>query len=476
MHWLDRWIPIPMRRVGLLAPHDAGRELLVRVARAGVVQLPSSLPESTSGPASVLLRHAQRKPKTSVLAAQAPDLRWCAEHDRLDLVAGEAQLEAVTETGVRHDQVVGFVGWAPANALADLAAELAPIGGAAVAIRRPRGSQPPTLLAAEGARRAFAPLVETYATPPYRDLDVSVLAGLAYIAMFGMMFADVGHGALLLAIALTARFGHWHRLDIVRPAWVMVAGAGALSMVFGALYGECFGPTHAFPVLWLSPLDQPVRLLSVAIAVGAILLAAAYVLASVNRFREGGWRSAIYASSGLAGAATFIGLGIVAGGLYIHLMVVTIAGAALTGAAVSVAFVGFFVEAGGGFDGAAQAGVESFDVVARLGSNVVSFARLAAFGMTHAALGQVVWQSTVGAGRHGPVGVVGGVLIFVIGNTVTFSLEALIAGVQALRLEYYELFSRIFITEGEPFRPWHLEVESDVPVADPAMEASCPVG
>ena len=30
------------------------------------------------------------------------------------------------------------------------------------------------------------------------------------------------------------------------------------------------------------------------------------------------------------------------------------------------------------------------------------------------------------------------------------------AGVQALRLEYYELFSRIFAGEGRPFRPWHI--------------------
>jgi V/A-type H+/Na+-transporting ATPase subunit I len=476
MRWRDNLTPIPMRRVGLLAPDDAVRDLLVGVARAGVVQLPSSSPESATGPANALLRRAQQKPKTQVLAAQAPDLRWCEQHDRLDLAAGEAQLEAVAETGVRHGQVVGFVGWVPTNKVAGLAEDLAPIGGAVVAIRRPRGSQPPTLLAPGGARRAFAPLVETYATPPYRDLDVSVLAGLAYVAMFGMMFADVGHGALLLAIALAARFGHWRRLDIVRSVWVMVAGAGASTMVFGAFYGEFFGPTHAFPVLWLSPLDQPVRLLSVAIAVGAFLLAAAYALASVNRFREGGWRSAIYAASGLAGAATFVGLAIMAGGLYIHIVVLTIAGAALACVAVGVAFVGLFVEAGGGFDGAAQAGVESFDLVVRLGSNVVSFARLAAFGMTHAALGQVVWQSTTGAARHGPLGICAAVLIFAVGNAVTFSLEALIAGVQALRLEYYELFSRIFIAEGEPFRPWHLAVESSVPVADSSLEASCPVG
>ncbi|HEX7552585.1 MAG TPA: hypothetical protein VF378_03465, partial [Geothrix sp.] len=45
-------------------------------------------------------------------------------------------------------------------------------------------------------------------------------------------------------------------------------------------------------------------------------------------------------------------------------------------------------------------------------------------------------------------------LVFVLGNALAFALEALVAGVQALRLEYYELFSRIFQSEGRPFHPW----------------------
>jgi V/A-type H+-transporting ATPase subunit I len=47
----------------------------------------------------------------------------------------------------------------------------------------------------------------------------------------------------------------------------------------------------------------------------------------------------------------------------------------------------------------------------------------------------------------------------VLGNAITFSLEALVAAVQALRLEYYELFSRIFAGEGHLFSPWHIPSE-----------------
>jgi V/A-type H+-transporting ATPase subunit I len=285
------------------------------------------------------------------------------------------------------------------------------------------------------------------------------------------MFADLGHGTLLLLIGLAVRSGHWHRLEPLRRAWILIAAAGVFSMVFGALYGEFFGPTHAFPVVWLSPLDQPIPLMAAAVGIGAILLGGSYVVGSVNRFREGGWRLAVYAPSGLAGAALFVGLGVLIAGIYWHQTLLVVAGAGGMVAAVTVAFIGYFTEAGGGFAGTAQAGVESFDLVIRLGSNIVSFARLAAFGMTHAALGQLVWQATVGSARHGPLGVVGAVVIFGLGNAMTFALEALIAGIQALRLEYYELFSRVFGAEGEPFRPWHLPVEAGLPASSSPLEA-----
>ena len=92
----------------------------------------------------------------------------------------------------------------------------------------------------------------------------------------------------------------------------------------------------------------------------------------------------------------------------------------------------------------------------RTGSNMVSFARLAAFGLTHAALGALVWDGTTLLARRGGMWLVGGVVVFLVGNALTFTLEGVVAAIQALRLEFYELFSRIFVGEGRPFRPWHV--------------------
>jgi V/A-type H+-transporting ATPase subunit I len=211
--------------------------------------------------------------------------------------------------------------------------------------------------------------------------------------------------------------------------------------------------------VWLAPLDEPLRLLFAALAVGAILLGIAYAVGAVNRWREGGVRLALYAPSGIAGAVLFVGLGIAVSGYTIGPTVLVAIGAVVGTAGVALALVGLYAESGGGASGVLQAAIGGFDLVVRLGSNLVSFARLAAFGMTHAALGWVVWRGAQALWGHGWAATAAAVLVFIVGNAIAFALEALVAGVQALRLEFYELFSRLFVGEGRPFRPWRIPVD-----------------
>ena len=77
----------------------------------------------------------------------------------------------------------------------------------------------------------------------------------------------------------------------------------------------------------------------------------------------------------------------------------------------------------------------------------------------HAALGLVVFEAAQ-ALWGGVAGVIAAVVVFVGGNLIAFALEALVTGVQALRLEYYELYSRIFSGEGHAFAPWSMPVLS----------------
>jgi V/A-type H+-transporting ATPase subunit I len=225
--------------------------------------------------------------------------------------------------------------------------------------------------------------------------------------------------------------------------------------VFGLLYGEAFGPTGLVPTIWLKPVDEPISLLAAAIAVGAVLLAVSYAIGIVNRWREGGGFSALLAPSGIAGFLVFLGGGGAAGGWYTGSLALTLAGGAVALAGVLLLGAGFQIEAGRGAAAVTQTTVEVIDAVVRTVANAISFARLAAFGLMHAALAAVVFDATQAIWGDA-VGSILAVVVFVVGNALAFSLEVLVAGVQALRLEYYELFSRIFVGEGHRFSPWHI--------------------
>lgn len=416
--------PVRMERVAVVAPSTRLDAVLRAVADAGVVE-----PEIVAPPGG----------------GTAP----------------EASFESVAASAVTHGSVAAIVGWCPGVAEAALASQLAPLGGALVTLPPPPGAEPPTAMRVRGGAAAFQPLVDIYATIPYADVNPSLFAGLAYIVMFGMMFGDVGHGLLLFAGGVLLWRARRGPLAAYRKAAPFVIGAGIASTAFGFAYGEAFGPTGLVRALWLEPMQQPVTLLLAGVAAGMVLLTISYAYGTVNRWREAGPLGALVAFSGLAGSALYAGLALIAAGWLAGRAPLTYGGIALSVAASVLGYAGLYVETPGHAAGAFEAGVELFDTVIRLGANTISFARLAAFGLTHAALGGIVWSGTVAFAARGGAWWLVAALVFTLGNALAFVLEALVAGIQALRLDYYELFSRIFITTGRPFRPWHTALPTE---------------
>jgi V/A-type H+-transporting ATPase subunit I len=197
-----------------------------------------------------------------------------------------------------------------------------------------------------------------------------------------------------------------------------------------------------------------------AIAAGATLLAISYVLGTINRWRENGFWAALVALPGLAGIALYAGLAIAGFGFFLHRSGVATSGLVLTAVGILLSFLGLYAKAGGGPQGAIEALIELLDGVIGIGTNTISFSRLAAFGLTHAALGGIIWSGTTALWARGPVGWAAAIVLFLVGNVLTFALEALVAAIQALRLEYYEMFSRIFVSEGRSFAPWLVSMVS----------------
>ena len=142
----------------------------------------------------------------------------------------------------------------------------------------------------------------------YNELEPTLFVAITYMLMFGMMFGDVGHGAVLAIAGLLAMF--LGKKTKVRDVGVLLLLAGGASVLFGFIYGSCFG-LHAFSkyALWREPLEgNPLDLMLVAIVMGVVIISIGIVLNIINRFRKGDWMGGLLDGFGVVGALFYWGM------------------------------------------------------------------------------------------------------------------------------------------------------------------------
>ena len=87
-------------------------------------------------------------------------------------------------------------------------------------------------------------------------------------------------------------------------------------------------------------------------------------------------------------------------------------------------------------------------------TNTMSFLRVGGFILSHAGMMAVVFTlSSMIGGAGSPV-------VLIIGNLFVMAMEGLIVGIQVLRLEFYEMFSRFFDGDGKAYVPSRVETQA----------------
>jgi V/A-type H+-transporting ATPase subunit I len=189
-------------------------------------------------------------------------------------------------------------------------------------------------------------------------------------------------------------------------------------------------------------------MLGVALGWGIAFILLATLLTIHNRLADGRLREALLDSHGVAGLLLYLGL---LGGAW-RLSTTGQLGIIIP-LLLCAALAAIFVQAWQRNSGSAIVErslimlVEGFEAIMAYISNTLSFLRLAAFSLNHVALAIAIF--TVGNMLHAT----GYWLTVVLGNMFILVLEGAIVAIQALRLEYYEGFSRFFGGDGRPFRP-----------------------
>jgi V/A-type H+/Na+-transporting ATPase subunit I len=341
-----------------------------------------------------------------------------------------------------------LAGWVPANAVVKLEETLGRTLTMPFELKS-RVPSPeertlvPTVPTRSRLLEPFALLVKQYGIPEYGEIDPTPLFAVTFLLMFGMMFGDLGHGAVIAAAA-------WYFRGKMPRFYLFGVFAGVSSMVFGLLFGSVFGYEDVIPALWMSPLHDPILMLKVALGWGIAFIVVACLLGIYNRLAIGNWVGALLGHHGIINLVFYLaflwgGLGLARSGAFGMLPTVLVIGSLFTLAA----FQWRHLEAPTG-EKILVVAIETIDTVIVYLSNTLSFLRVSAFSLNHVALSLAIFTLA------GMMGAFGHLMTVILGNLFILILEGGIVMIQVMRLQYYEGFSRYFSGDGHEFAPLRL--------------------
>jgi V/A-type H+-transporting ATPase subunit I len=313
--------------------------------------------------------------------------------------------------------------------------------------------KPPTKLRNIKLFKPFEMFIRMYGLPSYNEIDPTSFVAITYSIIFGIMFGDVGQGLfLVIGGALLYKI---KKMNIA----AIISLAGVFSTIFGFLYGSVFGFEDWLKPVWLSPRENVMTMLITAVGFGVLLILIAMVINIVNGIKARDWGKVLFDTNGVAGLLFY--------GALISSVALVFTGHALPGVIIMFIFFAipllliffkeplthiiqkkskifpehkamFFLESF----------FELFEVLLSYLTNTISFLRVGAFALSHAAMMGVVMLLS-GVGTDSP-----NIIMIIIGNIIVAAMEGLIVGIQVLRLEYYEMFSRFYKGAGKEFKPY----------------------
>lgn len=323
-------------------------------------------------------------------------------------------------------------------------------------------SEPPTKLKNPKFFKPFEMFIRMYGLPAHNEIDPTIFVALTYTFIFGAMFGDVGQGLyLFIGGALLYKFKKINLAGIISIA-------GIFSTFFGFMFGSVFGFEDIIEATWIRPISHmttlpfigklnTVFIVAIAFGMGIILLSMIFHIINAKKAHD---TEALLDQNGIAGLVFY--------GAVVLTVVLFMTGNKLPGTIVLVVMFGIplllmmFKEPitsklekrmehseEGKIMFVVQAVFEMFETLLSYFSNTLSFVRIGAFAVSHAAMMEVVLMlAGVETGNPNWAIVVGG-------NLFVCAMEGLIVGIQVLRLEYYEMFSRFYKGTGREFKPYN---------------------
>lgn len=330
--------------------------------------------------------------------------------------------------------------------------------------------QPPIKLKNSKFSQPFSMFVEMYGLPSYNGINPTTFVAITYTLMFGIMFGDLGQGIVL--IILGALLWKWKKFSL-GPIMTRI---GFSSAIFGTLFGSVFGFEHLLDPMYeklgisflpFRTMESTTTVLIGAIGIGIVLILISIILNIIEGAKNKNLSTALFGNNGLAGLVFY---GALLGGIVGMLLNVKIFNTPYIIFLIVLPLIlmflreplanwvrgkAFHTEAGIG-DFIASNFFEVFEFLLGYATNTLSFVRIGGFVLSHAGMMSVVMSlsETVSAGAS-PI-------VIIIGNAFVMLMEGMIVGIQVLRLEFYEMFSRFYDGDGVAFTPVKINYDDEI--------------
>jgi len=322
-------------------------------------------------------------------------------------------------------------------------------------------------------------LMDLYSRPKYKELDPTIILGIMFPILFGLIVGDVGYGLIYLILTLVLRKVLLRAGDMGKKAVGILYGVSGMTIICGLLYSEFFGMSLPWePVLFMRHLPiggthipQVMEMLVVSVALGIVYICVGRVFGMINHARmdpKGPHRTkAILASFGWL--IMFIGMLLALISLIDLNTVLKLSFTLpyLSGVAGLIGLiVGIVLFVGGIVFVARENPLDLMEIPTNLLSHMLSFCRIAAVGLSSVAIAMVVnYLATTffinpaltNFSFVSIILILVGVIVLIIGHALNVALGVIGGALHPVRLHYVEFFTKFYNGGGIIYKPFGLK-------------------